>query len=975
MAETDPTKDEATAKGVAAVIALIVALAVAIPTLLAVLAWFIADRWARRTEWILVTAAGLAATAVVGVAGIHDYGRWLAVLATGNGSRLAVPAVTLAAWTLLLAGILGVVSHTKYGRALADAIRKRIRPDELGDREQYIPDDVARAKVDKAVDKIVAVPGAITGHDHTLAAAAGDDASFVVGVDQRGQPVRLSGNEMKTHMMLLGSTGSGKALALDTPIPTPNGWTTMGALAVGDLVFDERGQPTEVTFATDVQRDRACYEVVFDDGTTIVADADHRWLTETRSARISAARAVRLEAGRQRRPGDHRDQRHKPAQPAVVTTEEIRETLKVGDYTNHSIALAGPLQYPGAAGPLPIAPYTLGAWLGDGSSYAGKITTVDQGVLDRIKEDGYAVTRHSSPNRTPSYGIGGIHGLLADLGLRKLAAKDLTATRPTRPCNPPSEKHIPARYLQATFEERLALLQGLMDTDGEVTKSGGCVYTTTSAALADGVEELLHGLGIKVSRRVGRAILDGVDHGETYQLSYTTDLPVVTLTRKAQRQQRSPRPTTRRRYITDVRPVPSVPVRCIQVSAASHLFLAGRACVPTHNTVTITTLLGGFLDMGWSGVVIDLKEDTAPGGLADFCRTYAARHALPYQEVALSSGGSPNWFNPLLGLDPDAARDAILAMQSFEAAHYEALGKKVLGQLVTLMFDATKVDPQRFPYPDIFRIGQILGRPSIKDATREMRAEVIKALPYRTTADFESLATPDKDIESARPGLSARLTQIYNTDAGRNVLRPQHPGHRPIDVTAPGVCYIGLSSTNLPDLSKAVASATLLRMAAEAGRRTSLKRNGGALTPIMLVIDEANEVDQTKLQNILSRARSADIRTLVSTQGPKDFPDDKDTPGFSALLQNTTTQIIMSQTDPESAEICANVIGQQEYDVVTRSIREGELGDGGSLTRRTDYRVHPDQLRQLEIGEGVMNVMRPHRRLQWVKFVMRRPDQ
>ncbi len=602
MAETDPTKDEATAKGVAAVIALIVAIAVAIPTLLAVLAWFIGDRWARRTEWILVTVAGLAATAVVGVAGIHDYGRWLAVLATGNGSRLAVPAVTLAAWTLLLAGILGVVSHTKYGRALADAVRKRIRPDELGDREQYIPDDVARAKVDKAVDKIVAVPGAITGHDHTLAAAAGDDASFVVGVDQRGQPVRLSGNEMKTHMMLLGSTGSGK-------------------------------------------------------------------------------------------------------------------------------------------------------------------------------------------------------------------------------------------------------------------------------------------------------------------------------------------------------------------------------------TVTITTLLGGFLDMGWSGVVIDLKEDTAPGGLADFCRTYAARHALPYQEVALSSGGSPNWFNPLLGLDPDAARDAILAMQSFEAAHYEALGKKVLGQLVTLMFDATKVDPQRFPYPDIFRIGQILGRPSIKDATREMRAEVIKALPYRTTADFESLATPDKDIESARPGLSARLTQIYNTDAGRNVLRPQHPGHRPIDVTAPGVCYIGLSSTNLPDLSKAVASATLLRMAAEAGRRTSLKRNGGALTPIMLVIDEANEVDQTKLQNILSRARSADIRTLVSTQGPKDFPDDKDTPGFSALLQNTTTQIIMSQTDPESAEICANVIGQQEYDVVTRSIREGELGDGGSLTRRTDYRVHPDQLRQLEIGEGVMNVMRPHRRLQWVKFVMRRPDQ
>lgn len=70
---------------------------------------------------------------------------------------------------------------------------------------------------------------------------------------------------------------TGKALALDTPIPTPTGWTTMGELRVGDLVLDEHGQPTRVTAVTDVMVGRPCYDVAFSDGTLITADAAHEW--------------------------------------------------------------------------------------------------------------------------------------------------------------------------------------------------------------------------------------------------------------------------------------------------------------------------------------------------------------------------------------------------------------------------------------------------------------------------------------------------------------------------------------------------------------------------------------------------------------------------------------------------------------------------------------------------------------------------
>ena len=81
----------------------------------------------------------------------------------------------------------------------------------------------------------------------------------------------------------------GKALALDTPLPTPAGWTTMGEVRVGDQLLGADGKPTRVVAATEVMHGRPCYEVEFDDGTVIVADAEHQWQTTTRAARRQQA--------------------------------------------------------------------------------------------------------------------------------------------------------------------------------------------------------------------------------------------------------------------------------------------------------------------------------------------------------------------------------------------------------------------------------------------------------------------------------------------------------------------------------------------------------------------------------------------------------------------------------------------------------------------------------------------------------------
>lgn len=360
--------------------------------------------------------------------------------------------------------------------------------------------------------------------------------------------------------------GSTKCLALDTPIATPAGWSTIAALSVGDQVFDERGRPCTVLEVSDVKRGHACYRVEFDDGTAIVADAEHLWFTEQRT--FSRRGETLATAGiplRQR--GAWRF--------GLRSTQAIRDTLRYanGRYqsANHSVPLTQPLGLP--ATQLPIEPYVLGAWLGDGDSDVGRLTVADGDaeLCDIVAAAGASVgERRQTPNRTPRYRIDGL-------------------TAQLRAANLLHNKHVPAAYLRGSVEQRLALLQGLMDTDGHITPARGeCQFTSTINQVATGVAELLVSLGVKctIAQKQGR--LYGRPTSPYWRVSFSAppDLPVFRLTRKLRWQR--PRHRRRRlsadRRIVAVTSVESVPVRCIAVDSPSHLFLAGRAMVPTHNT-------------------------------------------------------------------------------------------------------------------------------------------------------------------------------------------------------------------------------------------------------------------------------------------------------------------------------------------------------------------------------------------------------
>lgn len=430
--------------------------------------------------------------------------------------------------------------------------------------------------------------------------------------------------------------GNGKALALDTPIPTPDGWTTMGEIEVGDYVFDEHGNPARVEFTSNVMEGHPCYEVMFDDGTSIVADEEHLWYTEARcfmGERGEALRGVPLaERGKWRK--------------AVRTTKEIAETLRYsnGNYqsANHSIPLAGPLDLP--ARDLPIDPYVLGAWLGDGDSDCARITigTDDiEGMTEALGRSGVAIKQGKASSRSPRFRVGGLQVSLRSSGLLK-------------------NKHVPPEYLRASFEQRLALLQGLMDTDGYISPmSGQCEFSTTKRVLGVSVLELATSLGIKTRMAEGRATIDGRDVGAKYRVTFFPphDLPVFRLPRKLQHQHQrhDRRRLAGERRIVECRPVASVPVRCIAIDTPTHLYLAGEGMTPTHNTPLWAAIgLYGVCADGQARAEVYSAAPTAPQSrilYADAQSMVASTPELAAELRSLHTGITYGWsfFRPWSG--------------------------------------------------------------------------------------------------------------------------------------------------------------------------------------------------------------------------------------------------------------------------------------------------------------------------------------
>lgn len=399
-----------------------------------------------------------------------------------------------------------------------------------------------------------------------------------------------------------------KALTLDTRVPTPDGWKTVGRMEIGDQVFDRHGKPCNVTGVSRLftAEETRLYEFVLDDGQVVRADQNHRWVVLDANARRQMAM-------------------HGAASDEVYVREMSTEDLLAAGVkcprgqSNFSIPVAKAVKCPTAE--LPVEPYLLGAWLGDGSSRSKEIYCGDQDLeamtanlaavwpsLRVWREGGvnviscgrdvstcqYGHDDYVTVNRgdrlvqrcqtcesqyQESYRSGAVHdrGQISNPSLHHLL-KDAGVL---------GDKHIPARYLTASHEQRVALLQGLMDTDGTVKRRGDLRITLCNEKLARGVLDLVRGLGHKATFWEGPAVISEGGVRRTvcreYVLTFRTHQPVFRLPRKRERQPKTTPVRSRNIYIKEIRPVASEAARCIQVDSPDHTYLVGDFVV-THNT-------------------------------------------------------------------------------------------------------------------------------------------------------------------------------------------------------------------------------------------------------------------------------------------------------------------------------------------------------------------------------------------------------
>lgn len=356
--------------------------------------------------------------------------------------------------------------------------------------------------------------------------------------------------EKLTHnrrVTVVTSRQAGKALDLDTDIPTTTGWKKMKDIQPGDKVFDMDGNPCNVTFKSGIHY-KPTYKVTFSDGTSAVACKDHLWYV-----------------------GDNK----KPSAGLhEVDTKTLYHTgLKLYNSKIENrfyIPVGNAIQYKDKD--LSIDPYVLGLWLGDGIAQAGKIVMLEEdfNAIKHLIPYDYKINRYDKRNQNILYvKIDGLHTKLRELNLL-------------------NNKHIPEVYLQASVEQRLSLLRGMMDTDGH-PQTTLCEFTQSikHVNLLTQMKELITSLGYKYSTY---QYLDTLHPSETIRFS-THDVKVFSLPRKANKQKLTTHTKNRKRFIVSIDQIETKPTACITVDSPTRTYRCTRDYIVTHNTTTAAAVI------------------------------------------------------------------------------------------------------------------------------------------------------------------------------------------------------------------------------------------------------------------------------------------------------------------------------------------------------------------------------------------------
>jgi ribonucleoside-diphosphate reductase alpha chain len=332
-----------------------------------------------------------------------------------------------------------------------------------------------------------------------------------------------------------------RALEDSTPINTKTGWKLAGEIQKGDTLYNSKGKETTVKGVVKF-KDKELFELTFSDNTTLAACSEHLWIISTIDDKLCT-----------------------PVKKRVVDTLYIKDHLKrKSGYSGITIWNSEPIEYTEKS--LMVDPYILGLWLGDGCSPGYSIAcSIDESqfITEQYAKAGYS-SKHSESTNIWTWHV---HGL----------AKDL------RKYNLLNNKHIPAEYLRGSTQQRLALVQGLMDTDGHITKTGHCRFTNANMQIVESFKEILSSLGIKYTEVLSKP--RAVHHQICSTVCFWTTLPVFRMPRKLKFIRPNNSQRTQHRTVKKIEYIGKGDATCFHVDSKDHSFLAGKQMIVTHNSM------------------------------------------------------------------------------------------------------------------------------------------------------------------------------------------------------------------------------------------------------------------------------------------------------------------------------------------------------------------------------------------------------
>ena len=333
-----------------------------------------------------------------------------------------------------------------------------------------------------------------------------------------------------------------KGLDIETPILTTKGFKLLKDITINDVIFDKDGDETNILNISEVHYN-PCYKIKFDNGDEIIADHEHRWLVSFRFGKDNF-------------------------KELVLTTEELKNSYEIYLEKKSSqylpkIMNSKPLNRNKVD--LPIDPYILGYWLGDGTSVAGSITCDNSDFWKEVMNRGYTYGENISGEDKCE--LRTIFGLRTELSKLNLI----------------NNKHIPNEYLLSSYEQRLDLLRGFMDADGYYnSKRKRFVMATTREYQADYLVTLLSTLGVKSTKIYAKKYCNNKEF-DGWDVCFTMkDNPF--LIRNQIGIEFPKYDNSSFRNIKSIEMVDTIPTKCLEVDSKSHTFLFGKNLIVTHNT-------------------------------------------------------------------------------------------------------------------------------------------------------------------------------------------------------------------------------------------------------------------------------------------------------------------------------------------------------------------------------------------------------